>query len=110
MTKVLSQLYSRNSGFDEFPPIYLVAHGVGALVLMNFLLGLIELPSDVFEKIKGVGLFAPFFEWKKADEMFASAKASNASFKSLNFLDSDNSFNFSTTFEEKVNPDTIPNY
>ena len=51
MIKVVKELYSREKGFDDFPPIHFVAHGVGALVLMNFLLGLIDLPSDIYDKI-----------------------------------------------------------
>ena len=108
MIKVLTQIYSKRNGFDELPPIFLVAHGFGALIVLNFLF--FSEVNNILSKIKAVGLFAPFFEWKNANEMYASAKISAANFNMLNAFDEDNAFNYATTVEDKINIDTVPNH
>ena len=60
LTKVVEELYSKKQGFDETPPIFLAAHGLGALITMKFLV-LNDKYKHLTCKIKGIGFFNPFF-------------------------------------------------
>jgi len=68
--KVLEQLYS---GMVFLPPIFLVAHGLGALITLKFLI-LNEPDKGLTNRIKGIGFFNPFFQWNDADEMESKTK------------------------------------
>jgi len=65
MIKVIDQIYS---GMDNLPPVFIVAHGLGALVTLKFML-LNDRYRDLTNKIKGIAYFNPFFQWFDKSKM-----------------------------------------
>lgn len=98
MTQVVEELYSTAAGFDTVPPVFLVAHGLGASVTMKFLLSN-DHDNDLISKIKAIGLFNPFFQWSKPTEMEAAASFFRMNYNLLKLQNAGNEFNFARTFE-----------
>jgi hypothetical protein len=67
---------------------------------MKFLL-LNDRYTDLTSKIKGIGFFNPFFNWKNAIEMESAAAFFNMNLDLLKMQNAENEFNFHRAPEKK---------
>lgn len=62
INKVFETFYSKMQGFSSVPPVFLIAHGQGALVVLNFLINNDHtIKSKESSLIKGVAFLKPFW-------------------------------------------------
>ena len=106
MLKVLDELYS---GMDNAPPVFLVAHGLGALITLKFLL-LNDRYKDLTGKIKAIGYFNPFFSWSNPGEMATTVSFFKVAWNLLKMQGAGEEFNRQRANEQKFENYQIPKH